>query len=414
MSEEGGMVSLTIRLTEAGMRFEHPARIPSDTSFSNFKAAVEEMFDQRLQLSFSHRGPLPRLEKRSSFSTATSPLQPGTSPSPQRKRPESGAAVPLSSQPSTPENGADVSRLLDKAVSPQVQASHVALNDTTWPIFLQGKKLVVRAWSVFPGQSLATVDPIRTGSRAYETREDRISRFVDGTESLPHGKRMQLLHKRLQKLESPPPQKPRGGARQLNLSRTLTAEQREAAITRLWYDAEQRSKVVTERQEEEDERLRQRMRVRVRKGKPEDRSEQEESFILRQQEAVERREGIRGGLEAEYEERVARITKAGAAPVLAPEEIDAAVSRLAKPRVETAAELRLREVKLLGKPADVKKLTQQELRARVDSLYTTALQKKHDKLKALREQNPPPETLFGGGKISPKRRAELLERLTGK
>eukprot|EP00756_Hemistasia_phaeocysticola_P003426 Hpha_TRINITY_DN12238_c0_g1::TRINITY_DN12238_c0_g1_i1::g.16967::m.16967 len=387
---EVDQVRVTIRITEAGNKFDYNTKIPSDLEFEAFKAAVEGKFDQRLQFSFAHRGPLPRQVRVDASGT----------PSPVIR--ERGAAVPVS--PGDDESNADVDKILDRAVDPLPVVTHVALNEMTWPLFLSKQNPVVRAWSVFPGIPLSNVQPPK---EERPTREARLEKFAAGTENLPSAKRFQELRRRLEKLETPPPIK-NAGRRQLDLSRKVTEEEREGAVKRLWYDVEQRQGKVSEREKEEDERVRAKLKIRVRKGRPADRSEAEEAFIARQQEILDRRYQKLQDLDADQEERVARVTRAGGT-VLGPDEVEATVARLARPRGDTPETAMRREEKFFGKPVAGRTLSKGALDTRLESLYTSALQKKSDKLRMLEETHPPPQAPVS--KLRAKQTAELIARL---
>lgn len=388
-------VRVTIRMTEAGNKFDYNTTIPSDLSFETFKAAVEGQFDQRLQFSFAHRGPLPR-EVRVNGDSGT--------PSPGTR--ERGAVVPVSPEPGAHDSEVgEVDRILNRAVDPLPSIAHVALSEMTWPLFLSKTNPVVRAWSVFPGIPLSNV------SKERISRGDRLERFAAGTEGLAPAKRIAELRRRLEKMETPPPIKNNTGRRQLDLSRKVTEEERDSAAKRLWTDAEMRQDKMKKSEQEYEEHIKSKLKIRVRPGRPTELSEADIAFNTRQQEVLDRRLRKFEDLDAELDERVARITRAGAT-VLGPDEVDAAVSRLAKPRADTPETIQRREEKFFGKPVAPKSLSKAALDSRLDSLYTSALQKKADKLRSLEESNLPPQASVG--KLGPKQTEEMIARLSQK
>ena len=250
--------TVAVTLAEASCTFTRETPLPEGCSFEEFKDAVERAFDQRLQLSFERI-----VEQRGH--AALSAGKTGLS--------------------------AEVVALLAKSRHPRTSRHVVALTNKTWETFIKAddkKPLKCRAWSVFAGNVQLS---------AATEGKDTIPRFVSGTETLPAEKRLGMLRKRLTAMSAQ--HRATRSEKGPDLFRTLSREQCNGTVARLWQHASNRNTKRAEDEKLESLRLAAKLRLPPRRV---ERTPEEEAMVdTLLDEPLSKRGALAEELDAKYE-----------------------------------------------------------------------------------------------------------------
>eukprot|EP01060_Flectonema_neradi_P030788 TRINITY_DN453_c1_g2_i1.p1 TRINITY_DN453_c1_g2~~TRINITY_DN453_c1_g2_i1.p1 ORF type:complete len:382 (+),score=48.40 TRINITY_DN453_c1_g2_i1:1222-2367(+) len=348
------MPPVTTILSDSGFIFKHVIDVTPTMGFSEFKDKVEQHFDLRLQLSFKKKGePSGYVGGVESLDTTILNTTAGSTNST-----VSRAQVHLEA-------------LLKKSRIKPTNTSQVALSDKTWLGFISRPRPTCRAWSIFPGVSL------KSSSTKPLTKEERIQQFEAGSESLTNTERLKALKKKLRTMHLNQQRKEEHASLgcSLNLFKSLAQEQRDATVERLWRHATDRNKRRSEEEQLESERIIKRL---VQPPRNLVRTPDEEATIDRLfEQPLQRRALLGTQLDTKYTPLFNRP------PTLPPREVGETVHRLYSDASENERRRQEAHQRIYGLPAEERKLSPEQLRVRLQSLYTTAIDKKNKKLKEL-------------------------------
>ncbi|KAJ9444603.1 hypothetical protein DIPPA_33378 [Diplonema papillatum] len=372
-NEDSNVLAVLVSLHDSSCVFDREVRVPAGASADDFRRAVEEAFDQRVQLSFSRR---------------------------RRVRP----LIP----PELLQNLHEIRTAVTGAVQREKRqgTTQVPLNADSWAAFstLPSHKLRCNAWTVYQGQYLSNQYIGSAGSQPKQTVYQQLDAEC---EKYPKSKRLGILKGRVAALQNQMehdalPKRQRG--RLLKLYQTVSEEEREATTNRLWRNAQLRNAKHLEEEKELNGHLVRSLDRRTRRV-PE-RSQRDEDVIAQLFEAPLR---ARAENLEEKEARLAATLPKVKTALLPLADISESVSRLYAAADDNRRKIEESRIRVYGKDLVEKKLTKQELQDRIDQLYTKAVDKKAENLLKLSTEYTSPRARMM--KVNPKKMQDTVERL---